>query len=613
MENTHIKSDVPISHESVIEQRHPEFYKVCQSVVSLYGDIPDQRTSLIGIEDTYKIVFPEDKKLSQWHYWKALREEFETLESSIFLGNMYDNNLYELLANIINKSIPYNTYSQKIILPYKEQNKKNKYARCSVCEEKDFVIKDQECRNCGAGPEDQENYSSSDESDSDSENIELNLEQAAYIKKWNFDHPNDQIVFKTKGKKPEQKDPKKILGELIVRFCATYPTISYVLLKAGLHYPLAILGDHPVLVGEVCDLQDEKKGKAVKSKGKAGKKSTIKPRRTIHNIQLPRRDEDYESYAHQWVSLSSNYSTIRTLLDKTSVVPRILICDASHKSNVPLLKELYKKNYADHKSLMIKTIFSMKIEELMCNFESGTEDNLALAILYCNYNLIEKILSVPEMLKIIKKENTNITGMLSRTFDVCEDEDIEKTIKVLSKYIQIQRFCNEYTENLEDKNENLEDKNENSEDENSGNENSEEEIKEDILQRALKFCSFSVITALMKIPSMDIVTFIKYGGKYSPVIDIIKKFPATDGLKDIIDMYIADPVNLLKEALRLDLEEVSSFLINNYVYSMEQLIDVMAKSDCPSDIVYEPIWRKMKELRGVPDDLSEPIIFERKE
>jgi hypothetical protein len=728
MENTGpLTGSIPViteipAPEYLVEKNQPEFYALCKSVISLYNEIPDQRFDLLSfqakrdavelekeklrtlreeelrmkkleleklegdpwkltneiwiLEDELKKMSPRAQPLEKWHCWKALHDEFMTLENSIFVGNMFDTEMYSFLIGKVDETVTsYVNLIDKFIFPAKlpdvrgsKKKKAKEVLRCHQCGERGFVIDEGEgmCQCCDASFDDQMiddkgNVIDLDSDDDSEEDPGLDIRfcspiQIEYIKNWNISHPEDPILLRganstsslreEQKKSPPQKLEKQKVGDLIGPFCATYPTISYVLIKAGLHYPLAIKGDHPILVREVLSLRpslsSEKetpkkkattkksppkakaKGKVDKTKSK-GKVVEVKER-VIHNVSLPKLKEQFECYAHQWVNYSTsangsttNSSTICVLLSQTQFVPRILIEKARKTTNIELLKVLCKMDYDAHRSYMHRSIIILKVPELMYLVETG--DNLDLAITCCNTPLLRKILVKPGVIEAAKKEKKNIMGLMVRGIRKSKTSDSMALdlIKTIGEYFTMERFCPPLAPTDQDSQESEED--EPSEEEEVEDDDGYGSNQIDVLNVVISCCDLSCILALMRYKTMDIASLLstKYDNNHvSPLVKILSILSLDDDEKDFCDtmnelmgLYIFDKQNLLQEAARIGYHEVIKFLTTRHEYSVENLVDAMISSKPPRDNVHLVLMNKIKSLRP-RESILEPVIFQRK-
>ena len=604
MENKNKVAVNAILDEDFVESRHPEFYKLCKSLIQMYGDIPDQRVSLIGLEETYNIVFAEDKKVSRWNYWKQLREEFMTLESSIYVGNFYDNNLYTYMAKNRCDSDYEHIINDVTIAPY-STDRRDTPVGCSNCGEEEYIPSEGVCRYCEA-TESEQDINDDDYEEKEPSYDPLTEDQMNYIKSWNDLHPEAPIFKKLfkEIQKDEPEAPKKsaLFKNLIGHFCATYPTISYVLIKYGLHYPFAVAGDHPVLVKEILVLKNPKQ------EVKKGKKDVKKKNKRSHS--LVELSDGYECYAHEWVSFSRSRATIQILLSNTIEVPKILIKDAKRCKNVELLRKLYKKDFKSVKDYMIKTIIKMNVQDLITDVDV---DYIDMAISYANLSLFEKLVSNPDIVETAKKQNKNITAFLAKgLYHVKDTEDTDqgvRLIELVSKYFTIQRFFTR-REILDI-------------DYNSGREEEKEDNGDDLIARAFGTYSRAIVESLIAIPTMDIVTLID--NKLSPLLDAIRYFSPLDGedeeerilslvaLNRVMGMYKFDPKDLLVEAVRIGGAEIFDFIEKRYDYDAESLTNALLhKKRNNSSALESKIWSLIqKKMSIIPS--GRPIVFERKD
>lgn len=720
---------VPLTHEAFVEERYPEFHLLVKSFVQRYGEIPDQREALIHFES---MVRPE-KPSEPWHYWKALRSEFETLESSVYRGDVYDNDVFTNLWDLITEPVNNTSYSmltmlkitpsfgvtdeettgskvkdgeeaiyycyscnkQKYIVgtgctncgydegDFYDHNGKPHYNAvngesevrntpsgifCHNCDEETYIV-GQACTNCGSRDGDfykiangkniyyYNNEPLLEEEDPEGEDIERicqSCDEQTYVTGrgcTNCGYTGDTI----NGDKANKLENKR-LGDVIGPFCATYPTISYVLIKAGLHYPLAVIGEHPLLVAEILNLVPPKKkktgkgkvavgrklvGKAGylipgKAKGKVGKaaKAAVpskakskakveieKPKKAEYNTELPRLDEDYECYAHQWVVHGKSRWVIEKLLERTVDVPKNLIRGADFESNTLLLRVLFTKDYSAHKNYMIKTLISKHISELLESL--ARPENLELAIIHGNHELVAKILSNPETVK--EASNKNITGLLVKAIhlDGGVDEDtIVKLIAVLNSHFVIQRFYTKIQKVAEDS-----DSDEDGDDETDSDEEVEPDvdeeiesderigsdgiIKHDIFQNV---GSNEVLFALMNCKNMDIETVLHFGGKRMSPLMVFMTFDEGDtwakNMDVLLQLYEYEPLDLLLEASRLSDESIE-YLLSKYEYTTEDITRALLSVPGSRGGIFSTLMKKIKSLH--PDWAStEPKIFRKR-
>lgn len=603
-----------ITHEGFVEDHQPEFHALVKTLVKRYGEIPDQRVALIHFETMIRTEKPSEP----WHYWKALRSEFETLESSVFLGNLYDNEVYSTLFGFIHSTIT--SYENKLnnnIKAARVPNPSKKITRelveCDNCNHITYDAYAGECMRCD----------------------------------WDGGVNEDSEEEEPRPKKAGVKAvERKQLSKCIAAFCATYPTISYVLIKAGLHYPLAIVGDHPILVNEVLTLKPEVKKmannhkvapKATKAAPKAGKKARTTPIRNHadfdHNLNLPALKNEFECYAHQWISYAKTRGAISTLLSQTTFVPKILIKKVRSHRNPDLLKILCSKNYDAHKKYMIQTIILMNEISLLPVENLG--DNLEFAIMYCNTTLVEKILSDPDVVKAASRKN--ITGLLAKAFNPNtertdtkrETQNLVCLINILTKHFTIQRFFPRLVlEDEKDSDEEVSDVEDYHSDEEAL---VDQNVSLDLLDVVIN-SGFECMFSLMKCSGFDIETpLIRVKSKrdlsLSPLmycmnyLDVYEEdddeFRGGDlkFLNDIMALYEYDSKDLLYETARHDYADIMGVLVNTtmlgeHKYTMDELTTAMMVAPRKNNECHTVILANIQQIN--PIDLPPLKLFKRK-
>jgi ribosomal protein L37E len=637
MENVSSRSatDALLTHEGWVELYHPDFYKAVKAVVSQYGNIPDQRTSLVDFEKNHNVSVAEDKKLSQWHYWRSLREELEVLESSNFRGDVYDMGVFEEMCG----------FMDDFNISYFGMLNIGGKIKCSECGENEYYPDENQCENCGF--EDGARFLSSQgkkpESKASLPKIALSDEQKQYIKKWNDEHPENPIMLDIDPEVPAAVEPAEPLvkykrhpiSDLIGPFCATYPTIAYVVLKAGLHYPLAVAGNHLVLIREIKKLTPSIKPKATKSKPKGRVNPGAKKVTSVtdgssnvpamggqypYNMRPEYLQDEYATYACQWVKYSTNYDIISELLDGTVTVPKILINDAKRhpgrgfveEGNVNLVKVLCKKDYSSYKMLMYNVIMDLNIQELITDIENDLET----AIIYCNVNLVAKILSNPDEFEAAKKKN--IMGALAKALASNKDKDKKmELITVINGYFPVQRFYTKLTKMEYDSDEEV------VSDEDYDEEEVEVDEKHDMLLHVWQQDSLDVLLTMMRCRSMDIETFIQDGKKkYSfllKIADCIDNLDDEDEDKEdmmklcgsIMELYEYTPFDILIEAARTNSNSAVDYLINKYPYTTDEIQGAMFVCKTVTG-VHNKFLNQLKVLRPELDTNAAPHVFKRK-
>ncbi len=124
-------------------------------------------------------------------------------------------------------------------------------------------------------------------------------------------------------------------------FFATYPTISYILIDVNKLYPLAIAGQHPIIIDEIANSQ---KWLELSNTGKGHRPGTGLPPL-----------EEYSSYASLWSYYGTNKSDIEILLKNVEdkeidlyLLPNSILYNNKILFNVlwSKLPESFKKSYA---------------------------------------------------------------------------------------------------------------------------------------------------------------------------------------------------------------------------------------------------------------------------
>jgi hypothetical protein len=350
-------------HQGYLYRAAPLLYKKTLLVIEKIGPIPDQRVHLYNIQNNVakKLETNPDapltkmEDLTKWDAWNVLFDELHNLRDSICRQDDFDIPVYDVLIGKPFVPRGYDVVSYQL---------------------KAFLL------------------------DYDEEEI---------------------VVLPEEGneEEPEVNQKSLPLQKLIKNFCATYPTISYVLLMSRTDsLQWAVMGEHPVIINYITENVD------IEMEYEECREYYINE--MIGAESIVEGDYFNMSILELLACYSDSFAVINRLLAKTTVVTQELIDLATFLHKKEMIKCLYTKDYSQVEHDMMKALLNHKLDV------SPKWQNFELYVNCKRYDLLKKLLSGPNVITMLKEINIS---KIVRDYSIPTD-----ILHIIATHTPIKRF-----------------------------------------------------------------------------------------------------------------------------------------------------------------------------